>query len=147
MYFYKLEDRYDSKTGKKIGSKSVQAGVICDFTGEFFEYPEDAGTSYNLDYNSLDPCCGSGDGEYEFAQKYNINIHDFLLGSPYIFSDKEDENGKTVMERMLSLAKKEKFDTMFFDHLFRWCRIRTADRLLTEGKYTLVELGLVGEDD
>lgn len=147
MYYYKTEDRYDQKTGKKIRSEQVVAGVICDYTGELFQYVEEAGTAYTLDYSSIDPCCGCGEGEHEFAKKYKINIHDFLLGSPYIFTDKEDEAGYTVMERLLKDAKKAKMDRMFFDSLFRWSRVRTADRLLSEGKYTLSELGLVSEDE
>jgi hypothetical protein len=146
MYYYKFEDRYDQKTGKKIGSTEVVAGVICDFTGEFFEYVEEAGTSYELQYNSIDPCCGCGIGENEFAKKYKINIHEFLLGSPYIFSDKENAEGQTVMELMLEAAKKEDFDRLYFDQLFRWARVKTADRLLSEKKYTLQELGLKDED-
>lgn len=147
MNLYRKEDRFDSKTGKKLEPKWVVCGAICDFTGIVGEYVEEIGISYVLDYNSIDPCGGCGIGEHEFAKKWKIEIHDFLFGAPYIFKDnEEDEDGRTIMEQMLETAKKEGFERMYFDQLFRWCRIRTADRLLTEGKYTKEELGMVSAD-
>lgn len=43
MILYKRVDRYDPKTGNKIGSEMEPCGVICDFTGKEAEYPEKLG--------------------------------------------------------------------------------------------------------
>src|SRR5580693_5494039 len=132
MYLYKAEDRYDTKTGKKISTKYEQCGVICDFTGEYAEFFEELGPTFEIDYNSIDSNAGCGEGEFEFAKKYKVDIYVFLFDAPFSFKE-EEINGLTVMERILKTAKTEGFDNMYFDQLFRWCRIRTADKLLTEG--------------
>ena len=137
MRLYKMVDRFDPKTGKKLKPQMEECGVICDFTGKTEEFPEGLGTEYSLEYNSLDPCGGCGVGENEFAKKWKIEIHDFLFGSPYIFDESDVD-----MEDVIKQAKEAGFDRPCFDQLFRWCRIRTAERLLSEGKYTLEELGM-----
>ena len=143
MNLYRLEDRFDSKTGKKLKSEMVVCGVICDFTGEEGEYMEEFGPAFSIDYSSIDPCGGCGVGEHELAKKWKIEIHDFLFNAPYVFKeDYEDEDGKTVMEKILETAKAEGFGRMYFDQLLRWCRCRTAERLLSEGKYTREQLGM-----
>jgi hypothetical protein len=142
MILYRLEDRYDQKTGKKLEPVRKAAGVICDFTGEEFEYAEKCGPEYRIDYNSLDPCGGCGEGEHEFSEKWKIEIHEFLFEAPYIFKEDYTQD-TTALQRMFKAAEEDPdMDRMYLDQIMRWCRVKTADRLLSEGKYTREELGL-----
>lgn len=143
MILYKRQDIFDRVNGTAVGY--VYAGVICDFTGDVYKYQDELGTGYSLEYGNIDPNCGDGVGEYEFAKKYKADVHGFLTNSSYVFNERY--SGVPVMEQILQVAKAEGFDRMYFDQLFRWCRIRTADKLLSSGKYTLEDLGIELSDD
>lgn len=148
MLLYRFEDRFDQKTGKKLEPVRVANGVICDFTGKEARYTEDLGPSYDIDYSSLDPCCGCRDNEYDFSQKWKIDVHSFLLGSSFIFD--EYSGGKSILLRMIDEYKewkKEEYEEdvevgVYIDSVFRWARIKTADALLESGKYSREELGM-----
>lgn len=136
MIVYKLEERYDAKTGKKLKDDYTYSHVICDFTGKVGEYQETLGNAYEVDYGSIDPCLGCMDVEYELTQKWGIESN--CLGGAYHI----DENNVKLMDIIAAYMDSEKEEPEFLSNLFRWCRAKTVERLLTEKIYTLEELGL-----
>ena len=150
MKVYKLEDRYDQKTGEKTGVHKVYDHVICDFTGKEGEYVERLGYSYGVDYGSCDPCMGCHDDEYEFSDKYNFDIYE-LFGSDFIFDEYSYNTGESktpIIQEMFKTYKKETGEAVeFLDHLFRWARVRTVRRLIEEGKYTFEQFGIETFED
>lgn len=140
MIIYKLEDRYDQKTGKKIGTHQVFDHVICDFTGNKGEYQEDLGNAYEVDYGSLDPCIGCIDIEHEVSKKWKFEAYG--LTGPYHI----DEENVNLMDMIKAYEEDEKEPPQWISHLFRWARNKTVDRLLTDGTYTLEQLGLESAD-
>lgn len=142
MILYKEVDRFDQKTGKKKKSVLEPAGMICDLTGKEVEYSADLGALYTIDYNGIDPMVCSYLGEFEFKKKYKTEIYEFMM-NPYVFDDVNNEVLEEIIKIVKAAKKKgEEVPDMQFDQLIRWCRIRTADRLLTEKKYTPEQLGL-----
>ena len=136
MIILKLQDRYDQKTGVKIGSFPVKDHIICDFTGNMGQYHENLGPIYDIDYGSLDPCIGCMDIEYEVSKKWNFETYG-LIGGYHL-----DEENFGLMDMVNGYTQELGEEPRFISHLFRWARAKTVDRLLTEGKYTLEELGL-----
>lgn len=151
MIVYKLEDRFDQKTGKKSGTHRVYDKVICDFSGKEGNFAEDLGSSYGVNYNSCDPCFGCRDDEFELSRKFKFDIHS-LYGSDFIFDEHSynyDDSKVPIIREIIKTYEKETGEKIeFLDQLFRWCRVRMVTKLLSEKKYTLDELGLEhGEDD
>ena len=140
MIVYKLEDRYDQKTGKKIGTHQVFDHIICDFTGNKGESQEDLGNVYEVDYGSLDPCIGCMDIEHEVSKKWKFEAYG--LTGPYHI----DEENVNLMDMIKAYEEDEKESPQWISHLFRWVRNKTVDRLLTDGTYTLGQLGLDSSD-
>jgi len=146
MIVYKLEDRFDSKTGKKVGSEMVNDKVLCDFTGAEAEYVEEIGLTYSVDYNSVDPCFGCSGEEYELANKYKFDVYS-LFNSPFVFKEYNRGQNEPIFIEMLRTYEEEVGEPVeFIDQLFRWARVRMVKKLLEEGKYSLKELGLEDED-
>ncbi len=144
MIIYKLEDRFDQKTGKKSGTHQVYDHVICDFTGVIGTHQEDLGNAYEVDYGSLDPCIGCMDIEFDVSKKWNFDI--WGLTGPYHL----DEENFSLMDIVKAYTEYEGEEPQFLGHMLRWARTKTVDRLLTEGVYTLDQFGLEtveGEDE
>jgi hypothetical protein len=141
MIIYKLEDRFDTKTGKKTGTHQVFDHIICDFTGKKGEYQEDLGNGYDVDYGSMDPCIGCMDIEYKVAKKWKFDAYQ-LTGTYHL-----DEENISLMDVIKAYTEDEGEEPEWISHLLRWARNKTVDRLLTEGKYTPEELGLEVFDD
>ena len=141
MYLYEATNRFNPKTGEKLETPTYDVvGVLCDFTGKEVEYTSDLGVEFNLDYGGTDPCAGCAKYEFDFSKKWNISVHDFLFGAPFIFNQQDSE----IIIEMIEEAKTdpEMEGRLFTDQIYRWARIRTAERLLSEGKYTPEQLGL-----
>jgi len=145
MIVYKLEDRYDQKTGEKTGTHQEYDHVICDFTGKKGQYTNDLGNTYTVDYNSCDPCFGCVDFEFDFSNEHHFDIYE-LLGLEYTFDEMSYNKGESktpIIQEMFKTYKKETGEQVeFLDHLFRWARVRTVRRLVEEGKYTLEQFGI-----
>lgn len=150
MIVYKLEDRYDQKTGEKTGIHQEYDHVICDFTGKKGEYSEDLGNSYNVDHHSSDPCFGCQGDEHKLSNDFKFDIYE-LLGSDYIFDEWSYNTGQSktpIIQEMFKAYEKETGEKVeFLDSLFRWARVRTVRRLLTEGVYTPEQFGLETFED
>ena len=147
MIVYKLVERFDSKTGKRIDDELEIDKVLCDFSGFEGKYAEELGLTYTVDYNSVDPCFGCSGEEYELANKYKFDVYS-LFDSPFIFKEYNRGKDKPILTEMLETYKKEVGGPVeFLDQLFRWARVRMVKKLLEEGKYTLKELGLDDEDN
>jgi len=136
MIIYKLEDRLDQLTGKKVGVVEIYDHVICDFTGKKGDFQEELGNQYNVDYGSLDPCMGCMDIETKTAKKWNYDAHS--LTTPYHI----DEINVNLMDIIEAYEIDEGEKPQWVSHMFRWARTKTVDRLLSEGTYTLGQLGL-----
>ena len=145
MIVYKLEDRYDQKTGKKTGSHRVYDKIICDFSGKVAEYSEDLGSSYEVNYDSSDPCFGCRDDEFELAKDFKFDIYE-LYGPSFIFDENSFNHGETdkpIIQEMMETYEKETGEKVqFFDQFFRWSRVRMVRELLESKKFTLDELGI-----
>jgi hypothetical protein len=141
MIIYKLEDRFDPKTGKKTGTHRVYDHVICDFSGVKGNFQEDLGNAYEVDYGGLDPCIGCMDVEHRIAKKWKFNAYE--LTGPYHI----DEENVDLMDMIEAYEKDEEEKPRWISHLFRWARNKTVDRLLMEGVYTLEQFGIEVYDD
>lgn len=148
MILFKIIDEFDQNTGKKIGTRKVSVGELCDYTGklmsEFYGNP----VIYEVDYNDSDPCFGDHVAErwlYDWNENRSdpdpgseddtreIDAYD-LFGQPkYVFGT--DDDGTEVFTDLLKEAKKEKFEIVSLDHLLRWSRGRMLEKLFKEGKY------------
>ena len=145
MRLYKIEELFD-KDGNVVKSVRKVKGYLCDLTGEFAKYSDDLGTSYGTDYSDSDPNFGCGEGEFEFSEKWGVDIYS-VLGGDFVFNERDCDQDKTPLERMIEEAKEEGFDRWYLDQLMRYTRIKMLDKVLTEGTYTLEELGIEKEDE
>lgn len=112
--------------------------VRCDFTGEVLDDNEYC--RYGLNYENQDPCFGAGGEEYEFGQKYGIDIWEFL-DYEYAFasiggSDEPEHYAESLMmnEAVGNFMdeRTEWYRCFTFDAMCRHSRIRTAKRLIEE---------------
>jgi hypothetical protein len=148
MRLFKIEKLFNKK-GEEVEPSRKCVGYICDLTGRQVEFIEDIGVTFSVSYNNHDPNFGSGVGEHEFSEKWNADLYS-LFGDEYHFLD--DPEGYIEKEPMLTrlmrtVDESSEMDRPYLDQIFRWCRTRTADRLLTEKKYTMEELGIEKEDE
>jgi len=147
MIVYKTVDQFDRNTREKVGTWKVFDFSICDFTGEPIEDGTNPNT-YNVDYQSNDPCAGSGEGErwlYAWEkEKYGEEEYDNMDGysweifmqSNYIFQTTWD--GVEIFGEMIKKALTEMKDGIYsLDHLLRWSRGQMLERVLKEGKYMI----------
>jgi len=141
MIIYKFEDRFDQKTGKKIGSHQVYDHVVCDFTGKVGEWQEDLGNAYEVNYGSIDPCIGCMDIEHEVSKKWKFDAYG--LTGPYHI----DEENVDLMDIIKAYNEDEGENPQWISHMLRWARNKTVDRLLTEGIYTPEQFGLEVHDE
>jgi len=134
MNIYEKQDRFDSKTGEPREPEWAWSGYRCDFTGvELNDYEERLGPAVFLDYESSDPCYGSGGDEYEFGQEFGIDMHEFL-SSAYIYYC--DMNGRDALTEALLENNSDSFQ-----HFLRDSRIKTARELIESGEITAEQLG------
>lgn len=150
MVIYKLEDRFDRKSGKVTGTEMVYDKTLCDFTGKEERWASDLGSSYSVDYNDHDECFGCREDEYKLGRKYKFDVHT-LFNSPFTFDEQSYNSGhaeKSILIEMLETHEKETGEKVeFLDQLFRWARVRMVGKLLAEKKYTLAELGIDASDE
>jgi len=142
MIVYKSIDQYDSNTGKKIGSQRVYDYRICDFTGKKIEHgnPE----SYNINFQSNDPCFGDGEGErwlYDYENNLNsanVDFYELFGTNDYMFQVDKDDMYTEVFQEMVELALKEMTEGIFsLSHLLRWSRGRMLEKVIKSGEYTI----------
>lgn len=133
MKIYKSEPRFDPRTGEPTHPEKSWKETRCDFTGAVVEsrdpklYPAYY-CQFVLDYGSQDPCFGASGEEFEFGEKYDINMFNFLSDS-YVILDDMAETGETAMPKFLKhLSKCESLDGAL-----REMRIKTAKRLIKAG--------------
>lgn len=150
MLIYKFEPRFDEKTGKKKEEITVTKELRCDFSGKIcrtHEENEHVPTEYKpypaycLSYNMMDPCYGSGGPEYEFGQKYDINMHRFLSES-YAFRGQggQQELIEDIFQRNFNSFHKKRKDWFTdrndqlhsFAAVFRIVRCSTAEHLINK---------------
>ena len=139
MYLYKEIKQYDVNTGKEIEPRWVKENVICDLTGKIGKYQENIGQVYSIDYGGEDPCFGCLDFEYDFGKKWHIDVYS-IFDDPFIFIENE---GSLIKEMSKGYSYGNDRDTHYTVwHAFRYFRIQMLDKLLTEKKYTIKQLGL-----
>lgn len=141
MKVYKFEDRFDQKTGKKVGTHQVYDHLVCDFTGNKGEYLEDLGPVYSVDYGSIDPCIGCMDIEHEVSNKWKFEAYD--LSGPYHI----DDRNVNLMDIIEAYEKDNGEKPKYITHMLRWARNKTVDRLLSDGTYTTEQFGLETFED
>lgn len=141
MKYFEKQKKFDENTGEPI-YKYEEAGVFCDFTGKFAEFSEELGPEYRTNYMSIDPCAGCLDCEYYISEKRSIDPFS-LLRDPYVFLD----NGAyPIFDKIMEAIRTEGFQPYSFDQVFRWCRVRTLERLLDQG-YSIDNFNIEKEED
>lgn len=145
MNLYEATYKFDPNTGEKLKDPELEiVGVLCDFSGEEAEFSTELGPTYEVNYEDVDPCIGCNRFEYRFKDKWKVDLHNFLL-EPFVLDDDLEGFRGTgpALPKLIEASSKdpEMKDQLYMDQLLRWARIKTADRLLDEGKYTLSQLG------
>ena len=143
MNIYNKIHLYDKFTGKLTKEFVVKiAERRCDYSGvpigdDPDEFPKDDGVAelcnvYKLDYENTDPCFGSPNDEYDFGRKYKIVMQEFLGADSYIFSLDADYSPWAETSMIKEVYESNEFSG--FNDLFRSARIKTAIKLIEEGK-------------
>lgn len=156
MNIYNKIPLYDKYTGKLTGGFVSQfAERRCDYSGFVIDYAGDVESTeedpvlelcnvYRLDYEDSDPCFGSVGDEYGFGQKYNITMYEFLGADAYIFS--LDATYSPWAEASMIKEAYESGEFYGLNGLFRSARVKTATKLIEEGKIKPENLLGHGED-
>jgi len=133
MKVLKRQKYFSETTGEELGYRMVSDHERCDFSGEVLGgegqgYDSDSAPfpTYALDYGDMDPCFGSGGVEYEFSQKYDVQMWEFLSDPYTVIHWYEPELLKTA--------------THTFAEALREARVKTAQRLIEEGVITAEQL-------
>ena len=133
MEIYREEQRFDHKTGKPKGTEKVWKETRCDFSGKVVassereDYPAYY-CKFILDYETQDPCMGSGGNEFEFGEKHKVEMFQFL-NQPYVIYHDSATTGESEMPKFLKWAAKQ--ETL--DGALRDMRVATAEKLIAEG--------------
>jgi hypothetical protein len=133
MKIYKTEPRFNPKTGKPIKPERIWKETRCDFSGKVVESSEIQYFTtyycmYYLDYNSQDACMGSGGDEYEFGQKYKVDMFIFL-SEPYVIYNNTMPRESEEKKFLKALSKYESLDGALRD-----MRVKTAKKLIESGE-------------
>lgn len=145
MIIYQSVKRFNILTGEPYLQKEFKE-IRCDFTGEVID--EDLGYSYcnyHLNYGNADPCFGSGEEEYDFCHKYDIDAFTFLSDT-YHFIQDHSSGRCTETEMMIEHLKDVgEYDMPTFANMCRASRIETAQKLIDAG--TIKASDLRGDDE
>ncbi len=138
MYIYKAFDIFDRDTGKKVGSEKRISKTLCDYTGNELEDEE---ISYEVNYNSIDPCTGCTDEETALWKAYpqlRGCIDEFLL-DPFVVGHPNEDREEFVSSLNKEIKKylNEGDDYFLLDHAFRTIKVNTIRRLLDSGLYVI----------
>jgi hypothetical protein len=143
MKIYENVQRFDSKTGKPYFVKRFKE-FRCDFSGQLID-EDDLETyfypSYNLDYESSDPCFGSCGDEYEFGQKHDVAMFEFLSDT-YHFRNDIDPDGHGFIDQSVKMMQHYLPDRLSFAEMCRTSRIVTAEKLIESGEIAADQLSL-----
>jgi hypothetical protein len=129
MITYTYNKKYDEDTGEPCGVKVDEKIQRCDWSGESWDLIEKKPYAhYQFHYGGVDPCYGSGGGEYEFSEEFNVEMRTFLGsssldGGSYII--RWDYQSEAIEE-----FKESDFES--FDGFFRHIRVRSARQLLED---------------
>lgn len=134
MDIFKSIPQFNPNTGEPENPRRIKIAIRCDFSGRIVDgkgyeggYPAH-GPKIILDYESSDPCFGAGGGEWEFGEKYHIDMFQFL-SQPYVIFDDVAETGESEMPSFLKALSE--YDDLA--HALRAMRIKTATKLVEEG--------------
>ena len=142
MKIYESVQRFDSHTGNPYFVKRFKE-FRCDFSGQLIDeddletyfYPE-----YIMNYNMCcDPCFGSFNDEYEFGQKYNVKMFEFLSDN-YHFKADVGHNHYGFIDQSVKMMEYYLPQRMSFAMMCRCSRVATAEKLIKNGEITPEQL-------
>ncbi len=104
MRLFKLESKFNSRTGKPLAPELVEGDLICDYKGTIIETGGEFGSSYSIKVNEIGGCeeCYYYDDHIliDKIKKYaSIDQFDVLAQlneSEYVFAVCEDGYDKSV---------------------------------------------------
>lgn len=138
MIIYSLQKRFDVLTGLPVSDSKQYKETRCDYTGEVVmsndEHFDDlVYCSYNLDYGDCDPCFGASGEEFEFGDKYNVSMYDFLNQQYHFLQEYLDYH-----DRLPEIDMMKEFSSLnlTFHRMCRKARIRTATKLIEDKTIT-----------
>jgi hypothetical protein len=141
MKIYQKSKRFDEKTGKPKYIWIFKE-IRCDYTGEILDGDVQY-CNYVLSYEDRDSCFGADGEEFDFGERYKIDMHEFLSVEYHFFAC-PDEYAEAWMFQEASKnwnkKKNEWYRCYTFDAMCRHARIRTAERLIKEKTITLDQL-------
>ena len=139
MKIYQDVKRFSAKTGKPSGTKRELKEIRCDYTGVILseDLDENPYPTYHLDYGSSDPCFGSGGDEYEFGEKYSVDMFPFL-SDEYVFNDSSYQKVGACAAMIKHFAGGE--GACSFADMCRISRIETAKRLIENGTIIPIQI-------
>jgi hypothetical protein len=153
MKLYKLEDRFDTKTGKLKDPIMVWTGnYLCDYDGSLIDTDD---PEFKPQYTLTANYCHDSEEVYyydaakEWFEKHKIEYAN-LFNDPFIFSkilsDGIDCSFTLVKEWMDNFNNETSplFLCSSIEEAMRISRVRTVQKILKEKKYTAQELGLTG---
>lgn len=154
MKIYTRIQKFDPDTGKPVMVKQFDH-LRCDYTGKKIEPDgawDDAAIycSYILNYRDCDPCFGADGDEFEFGQKYNIDMFYFLSEEYHFIDGMNSEKEYTELAMMQEAIKNRKkkgspWEGCFSFHaMCRTARILTATHLIEDG---IIEAWQLSQED
>lgn len=135
MRYFTLEDRYDTKTGKKISPSYTETGIICDFCGKIYTEDPDNDEGHYIMYQIHD---------YEYKEtsyhedstKHDIDKYEIMNIHPHFhYCLNVDFHSQCE----INLIKTIYYSISEAMYKRRW---KVIDKLLDDG-LTLEELGYI----
>ena len=136
MEIYRVELRFDPKTGMKLGEVKVPSTIRCDFTGKDLGDGDLYYGHYQILYYSQDACYGASEEEFEFGKEFDVDMGDFLC-KPYVFLN-DWQTGENAEKNMLTQMPADGLET--FSEACRYYRVLTARKLIEDGVITPDEI-------
>lgn len=141
MNIYDKIKQFAPNTGEpKFVKKFI--GLRDDYSGEEIDEGDDVRSTYciyKLNYQSCDPCFGASGLEFEFSEKYKIDMWYFLQGEYHFIDGSGYKQFCTCFNMMKeAMANIEKQDSLWqhaytFDSMCRTSRILAATKLIENG--------------
>lgn len=140
MKIYQKTTKFNSNTGEPYSTWKFKE-LRCDFSGNVIDIDEDGCSypNYILQYEEEDPCFGSDGDEYDFGEKYDISMHEFLSDEyNFLFNSYNGYNACNIMiKHYINDYPSRDFD---FARMCRVSRIKTAIKLIEDGIVTAEQL-------